>query len=268
MRHAIFFPVARDTEVEIRIAQLGRAADRAFVQRLGFTVRIRLKSPTPRRDFLAMPGFVNHFRSEKDEIVSESGHERHAIRVRVHKKSEQQKRGRNPGHPFDFDRQNEKDVDHLVWIETGEGEKQRRDQHRVGEIAAKEKCRRSRPDRADQNIKSHPKRSPRALESFADKPKEPEDEDDPEKAEGLWNENVSNQAPDFAVTDTRWIETEHGNKIGIQAHEQEDQRAETDDDSDQAGNCEKTKSAFKFVQPVHSIAGALRTPIAKSRLAA
>src|SRR5437660_3301697 len=75
MGHAIFFAVARDTEVEIWIAQLGRAADRAFVQRLGFTARIRLIPPTPRRDFLAMPGFVNHFRSEKDEIVSESGHE-------------------------------------------------------------------------------------------------------------------------------------------------------------------------------------------------
>ncbi len=87
MRDAIFLAVTRDTEVEIWIAQFRRSANCAFVQWLGFAPRLASKTFAPRRDFTAVPRLVNDFRTKEDQIIHECRHQRHAIGIRVHKKS-------------------------------------------------------------------------------------------------------------------------------------------------------------------------------------
>src|SRR5438034_44575 len=77
----------RDAKLEIRVAQFRRAADCAFVQWLGFVARLASKTLAPRRDFTAMPCFVNDFRTEKDQIIAQGRHQGHTIGIRVHKKS-------------------------------------------------------------------------------------------------------------------------------------------------------------------------------------
>src|SRR6266516_269953 len=88
MGDAIFLAVARDAEIKVRIAQFGRSADRAFVKWFGFTARLLCIAFAARRDFTAMPHFVNDFRTNKDQIIAQRSHHRHAIRIRADNKSE------------------------------------------------------------------------------------------------------------------------------------------------------------------------------------
>src|SRR5437764_4809862 len=97
--------------------------------------RLGLKASASCRNVVAMPRLVNDFRPEEDEVVRERGNECSSIGIRTPNKSGQQKSSENPGQPFDFDRQNKKNVNDFVWIKLSEGEKQRRDQHSVGKIA-------------------------------------------------------------------------------------------------------------------------------------
>src|SRR6202035_1941139 len=131
MRDAIFFAVARNAKIEIRVGQLRCAADRAVVQRLICAARMVFKTFPPCRNLMAMSRLVNNLRAKKDEIVGESSDQRSAIRIRVQHKSTHQKRGENPGKPLDFDWQNKKDVDDLVGIKTRECEEQGRDEHAI-----------------------------------------------------------------------------------------------------------------------------------------
>ena len=62
------------------------------------------------------------FRPEKDQVIGEGRNEGNAIRIRIHKESEQQKRARDPREPFDPDRQNKKDVNDFLGIKMGKGE--------------------------------------------------------------------------------------------------------------------------------------------------
>jgi hypothetical protein len=48
VRHAVFFAVARDAKIEIRVAQFGRAADCAMMQRVIGAARVRFKTSSPR----------------------------------------------------------------------------------------------------------------------------------------------------------------------------------------------------------------------------
>src|SRR4029453_9813361 len=124
MRHAIFFAVPRHPEIEIRIAYLGGAADGAAMERFSRATRLNFKTSAPCRNVVPVPRLMNDFRSEEDEIINECGNERCAIRVGSQKKSEHQKRGVNPRQPFDFYRQNKKDVDDFVGIKSRECEEQ------------------------------------------------------------------------------------------------------------------------------------------------
>jgi len=90
MRHAIFLTVARDAEIEIRIAQFRRSADRAFVQWFGFAARLASKTLAARRDFTAVPCLVNDFWSKKDQIIGQRRDERHAVGVRADDEPENQ----------------------------------------------------------------------------------------------------------------------------------------------------------------------------------
>src|SRR5205823_9985104 len=89
------------------------------------------KTFSPCRNLMAMSRLINDLRAKENEIIYESGNERGAIRIRVQNKSNQQKRSKNPGKPFDFDGQNKKDVDDLVGIKSRKCEEQRCDQHPV-----------------------------------------------------------------------------------------------------------------------------------------
>src|SRR5213079_1898582 len=122
MRHAIFFAVARDAKIEIRIAQLGGAADRAAMERFSGAARVGFKTSAPCRNVMPVPRLMNDLRSEENETVNECGNERCAIRVRSQKESEHQKRGINPRQPFDFYGQNKKDVNDFIGIKTRECE--------------------------------------------------------------------------------------------------------------------------------------------------
>src|SRR6266853_3428227 len=122
MRHAIFFAIPRNAKIEIRIAQLGGAADRAAMERFSGAARVGFKTSAPCRNVVPVPCLMNDFRSEENEIVNECSNERCAIRVRSQKESEHQKCGVNPRQPFDFYRQNKKDVNHFIGIKARECE--------------------------------------------------------------------------------------------------------------------------------------------------
>lgn len=89
MGHTVLFTVTRNTKLEVRIAQFGRAAHRAFVQRLGFASRTLRVALSPRRHLAAMAGIVNNFWSEKDQIIGQGSYQRHAIGIRADNKPEQ-----------------------------------------------------------------------------------------------------------------------------------------------------------------------------------
>src|SRR5207244_4000194 len=209
-----------------------------------------VKTPAPRRDLLAMPRLMNNLRTEKDEIIREGGNERSAVRIRVQDKSKQQKRGEDPGEPFDFYRQNEQNINDLVRVELRKGEEQRCDQHTVGKIAAEEKRSDRCADHSDEEIKRKPEGAPRAFETLADEPQKPESQHDP-KAKRLRNEDVSDQPPDFAVANARRIEIKRETEIGIQPHQRPHQRGEANHNPDQSWNAKKAETAFEFIQQSH-----------------
>ena len=79
MRHAIFFAVARDAEIEIRITYLGGATDRAAMERFSGAARLDFKTFPSCRDVAPVPRLMNDLRSKENEIVNECGKERCAI---------------------------------------------------------------------------------------------------------------------------------------------------------------------------------------------
>src|SRR3954471_1769743 len=113
---------------------------------------------------------MNDLRPKENEIVCERGGHGSTIKIRSKCKPEQQKRGVNPRQPFDFYGQNKKDVNDFLGIKARECEKQRRDKHAIGEIAAEKKCRDGRANHPDDEIERQSKRAPRAFETFADEP--------------------------------------------------------------------------------------------------
>ena len=251
MRYAIFFAVARNAKVQIRIAQFRRTAGRAFVKWFGLAAGVDLETSAPRRNFPALSCFMKDFTAEKDQIIAQRCHQRHAIGICPDEKTVEQKCRHRPGDPLDLYRQNKKYVDNHIRVKAGEGVKERRNQHTVGKISAEEKRRNRGADHPDEKIKSEPKRTPRSFEAVADEPEKPQDENDPQKAERLRDKNVSDESPDFAVANARWIEIEHGNKIRLQAHEDKDERIEPDNDANQPRDSEKTEAPFEFIQPSH-----------------
>src|SRR5438093_584771 len=116
MRSAILLTIARDAEIQVRIAQFRRSTNRAFVQWFGFAPRLASKTLAARRDFTTMPRLVNDLRSKKDQIIRECRHQRHAIRHWAEEKSDEQQRSESPGQPFDLHRQDKQNVDHLVGV--------------------------------------------------------------------------------------------------------------------------------------------------------
>src|SRR5438552_19036727 len=96
MRHAIFLAVAGYAEIEVWIAQFGRAAHGAFVEWLGLTSRTPCVEASSRRDFAAMPSIVNYFWTEKDQIIGHRRHQRHAIGINTDNKTKQQECRRQP----------------------------------------------------------------------------------------------------------------------------------------------------------------------------
>ena len=163
---------------------------------------------------MAMSRLINDLRAKENEIIYESGNERGAIRIRVQNKSNQQKRSKNPGKPFDFDGQNKKDVDDLVGIKSCKCEEQRCDQHPVRKFRSEEECGDGCANHSDKKIKRQLERAPRSFEALANKPEKPEGQNDPERLKGAgrayaaWNENVRDQPPDFPVVNTHGIEIE------------------------------------------------------------
>lgn len=253
MRDAIFLAVAGHAEIQIRIGQFRRAADRALVERLILAARLRFKTLSALRYFAALPRFAHDLGSEKDQVIAQGSHQRHAIRRGSDDKSKKQKCCEDPRDPFNFRRQDEQNINDLIRVKPGEGEEQRRGEHAVGEPGIEEKCGRGGADHPDEKIKREPESSPRALQAFPDEPEKPKNKDDP-PAECLREKNVSDQSPDFALANSFGVEFEEKPKIGIQKYEQPDERSEPDDDANQTGDSEKTQTAFELVEPGHSVA--------------
>src|SRR5215471_950368 len=124
MCHAIFFAIARHTEIEIRIAQLSGTANRTAMERFRCAARVRFETSAPCRNVVPVPRLMNDLGPKENEIVNEGGNERCAIRVRSQKEAEHQERSVNPRQPFNFYRQNKKDVNDFIGIETRECEEQ------------------------------------------------------------------------------------------------------------------------------------------------
>ena len=251
MRHAIFLAIARDAKIEIGISQFGCAADRAFVKRFGFAARVIFKTFPAAGDFVTMPRSINKFGSEENQVIGKRRDQSRSIRIWISKKSQEQERPGNPSEPLDSDRQNEKDVNDFLRIKVGEGQEQRHQQHRVRKIAAEEKRGRGGANHPNQNVKRETKRSPGAVETFTDPPKKPEREQNPQRALTLRNENVSDQPPDFTVTNANGIKREHGSEAGQQPGQAEDEGGEPDKNARQSRDSEKTEAALKSVQQTH-----------------
>src|SRR6478672_7007904 len=101
MCDAIFLAIARDPEIQIGIGQLGRAANRALVQRLGVTAGLFFKALPATRDLAPMPRSRNKLRSKENEVVAESEQKRQPVCIRTANKSKQPIGSRNPSDPFD-----------------------------------------------------------------------------------------------------------------------------------------------------------------------
>ena len=65
------------------------------------------------------------------------------------------------------------------------------------------------------------------------------------RADRARDENVGNEAPNFAAKNSRRLKRQNGEKIGIEESEEINQRGERDDDADQAGEGEPTEAAFE-----------------------
>ena len=66
MRHAIFFAVARDTEIEIRIAKLRGTAHRAAMKRFRRAGQLRFKTFAPCRNVVPMPRLMDNLRPKEN----------------------------------------------------------------------------------------------------------------------------------------------------------------------------------------------------------
>ena len=69
MRYAIFFAIARDAKIEVRIGQLGRATNRAFVKRFGFAAGLIFKAFPPTRNFLPVPRSIKTLRPKENQVI-------------------------------------------------------------------------------------------------------------------------------------------------------------------------------------------------------
>ena len=201
-----------------------------------------------------MPCFVNDFRTEKDQIIAQGRHQRHAIRHWSNEKFDQQDCRERPGEPFDFYGQDKQDVDHLVGIKPRKGEKQRRDQHAIRKARAEEKCGDRRANHSDQKIECQPERSPSLLETITNEPEKPEGKQNPPRTHRLRNENIRDETPEFAMANTHGIELEHRSESRKQPGQGEDERSEADDNAHESRHSKKTKAAFEFIQPSHCCA--------------
>ena len=118
-----------------------------------------------------------------------------------------------PCDPFDFQRQNKKNIDDFIRIKSRESEEERGGQHDVGKIRAEEKGRDGRADHAEEKVERDPERAPGPLQTITDEPKKPEGENDPPKAECRREKYVGNETPDFPMPDfcrvkrEAWTET-------------------------------------------------------------
>ena len=71
MCDAIFFAIARDTEIEVWIAELGGATDCATMEGFSWAARVDFKTSASCRDVAAMARLMNNLRSKENEIINE-----------------------------------------------------------------------------------------------------------------------------------------------------------------------------------------------------
>src|ERR1041385_1992346 len=75
--HAIFLAIARDTELQVGIAQLCSSADLAVVKRfVACAANITLETLPPRGNVVAVLCLMKKIAPEKDQIICESGDHR------------------------------------------------------------------------------------------------------------------------------------------------------------------------------------------------
>src|SRR4051812_11795282 len=90
MFHAIFLAVARDAELELRIAQLRAPAGVATMEGFGVAARLHLETLAARLHVLAMPRLLHELRAEEDQVVRQRKHHRDPIADPAHDKAEEQ----------------------------------------------------------------------------------------------------------------------------------------------------------------------------------
>src|SRR5438270_12447948 len=71
MGEAVFFTIPGDAEFQVRIGQLGCAANCALVQRLGLISPAVFKALPSGGDFLSMFGFTKEIAPEEDKIIGQ-----------------------------------------------------------------------------------------------------------------------------------------------------------------------------------------------------
>jgi hypothetical protein len=251
MREAIFFPIARNAEFEIGIAQFRGAAGRTFMKRFFFAPGLDFETFPPSGHFFAMSHLLDHLRPEEDEIITERSDQGHSIGVRLGDKSKDKESGVGPRDPFDLQGQDKENVNDFFRIEVGEGEEERREKHLVRKLTIGKESGHGGADHSNQKIKGKTKRTPGPLETVADEPEKPESDENQERVRHLGDENVGDESPDFSGANPRDVEREIGIKALIQVDENENKDVEGNDGADQSGDGYEADAPLEFVQKPH-----------------
>src|SRR3954470_3066946 len=118
-------------------------------------------------------------------------------------------------------------------------------------MATEKECRDGGANHPYDEIERQSEGTPGAFETFADEPEKPEREKHPQWTERLRKEDVGDEPPDLAAKNQSRIECQKRFEAAIKINQHINECGEANHDPDQPRNAQKTKTAFKFIQPGH-----------------
>ena len=131
MFETIFLSIPRYTELEIGVTYFGGTASGATVKRFFFTPRLNLEPMAPNGHLLALPEMADNSRAKENEIIAQGYDESQSVGIRLRCKTEEKEARVSPSDPFYLQRQDEKEINNLLWIKMSEGKEERSEQHLV-----------------------------------------------------------------------------------------------------------------------------------------
>ena len=124
MIETIFLPVTGNPKFKLGIISFGSLADNASVK--GLFGRFTLEFALANIRGGSVPQFRVGRRPEENEIIEERNQDRQFCAQGTSEQLKEKQRQADKGEPFEFQRQNKKDVNLDIRIERGESKKKRR----------------------------------------------------------------------------------------------------------------------------------------------